>query len=93
MLLTSSAADKAKVVADFRERIVDEEALPPQDIDVLPLHILGRKRSAVGENPGKYEYVHRPSTSADEVQFSSIRAMKGLEHSDVLVCGMDQIAH
>ena len=88
-----SATDQAKVVADVIARIVDDEVLPPQDIVVLSLHSLVTKRSAVGENPGKYKYVHGPSTSADEVQFSLITAVKGLERPVVIVCEMDRIAH
>ena len=62
-------------------------------IVVLSLHSLVTKRSAVGRNPGKYNYVHGPSTSADEVQFSSIKAFKGLERPVVIVCEMDRITH
>ena len=87
------AIDQAKVVAGVIERLIDEEGLPPQDIVVLSLHSLVTKRSAVGKNPGKYKYVHGPSTSAHEVQFSSIKAFKGLERPGVIVCEMDRITH
>ena len=87
------ATDQAKVVAEVIERLIDEEGLPPQDIVVLSLHNLRDGRSTVGKKPGKYKYVYGPSTSANEVQFSSIKAFKGLERPVVIVCEMDRITH
>ena len=87
------ATDQAMVVAEVIERLIDEEDLPPQDIVVLSLHSLLTENSTVGNNPGKYKYVHGPSTSTDEVQFSSIKAFKGLERPVVIVCEMDRIRH
>jgi superfamily I DNA/RNA helicase len=87
---------QAAKVASLIEHLVEEEGFSVDEIVVLSLHRLaeeGDQKSDVVKAPGRYRYVHGPSTNGGEVRFASIAGFKGLESKIVIACELDHIKH
>lgn len=82
--------DQPAAVAALLERFVNEEGVAAQDIVVLSSHAV--ENSSVGrDGSGRFQFAKEPSTGADTVQFSSIRAFKGLESPVVILCELEDL--
>jgi hypothetical protein len=87
--------DAPRLVAGVIERLCGSEEIPPQDVVVLSSH--GRDNSQVASGlPGRFTLTPERGKLGSYVQFSSIRAFKGLESPVVILCeleDLDQATH
>lgn len=83
-------ADQPTTVAGVIERLCGSEEIVPQDVVVLSSH--GREKSEVaGSLPGRYALTPQRGKLGNYVQFSSIRAFKGLESPVVILCELEDL--
>jgi hypothetical protein len=82
--------DQPTTVAGVIERLCGAEEILPQDVVVLSSH--GRENSEVaGGLPGRYALTPERGKLGNYVQFSSIRAFKGLESPVVILCELEDL--
>jgi hypothetical protein len=82
--------DAAAAVAGVIERLCGSEEVLPQDVVVLSSH--GWENSQVaGGLDGRYELTSERGKLGSYVQFSSIRAFKGLESPVIVLCELEDL--
>jgi hypothetical protein len=82
--------DQAKTVAGVIERLCGQEEILPQDIVVLSSH--GWENSKLASAlPGRFVLTPERGKHGNYVQFSSIRAFKGLESPVVILCELEDL--
>ena len=82
--------DQPTTVAGVIERLCGTEEILPQDVVVLSSH--GWDNSEVaGSLPGRYALTTERGKLGNQVQFSSIRAFKGLESPVVILCELEDL--
>lgn len=82
--------DQAAAVESALERLCGEEEIPSQDVVVLSGH--GWENSNVARAVrGRFTLSKTAKKSGSTVQFSSIRAFKGLESPAVVLCELENV--
>jgi hypothetical protein len=82
--------DQRAMVAGVIERLCGAEEVLPQDVVVLSSHGWDNSRLAEGL-PGRYVLTSERGKQGRYVQFSSIRAFKGLESPVVILCELEDL--
>jgi hypothetical protein len=82
--------DASRLVAGVIERLCGSEEIPPQDVVVLSSHGWDNSQVARGLR-GRYTLTTDRGKLGDNVQFSSIRAFKGLESPVVILCELEDL--
>jgi superfamily I DNA/RNA helicase len=83
-------SDQAAAVAGVIRQLCEQEEVMPQDIVVLSSHSL--EGSKVGRNAiDDFRFTKERGKLGKYVQFSSIRAFKGLESPVVILCELEDL--
>jgi len=84
------AEDPVAAVAGVIEDLCGPGDVAPQDVVVLSSHALERSDFAAGM-PGSYRLTKEHQKPGNWIQFSSIRAFKGLEAPAVVMCELEDL--